>query len=267
MSFTDRWFYRLKPGSDFYDGSWEKAYSLKTPAFSCGSAVSSDGAYLWLSRAFDLYRSPVPCIWTPLPAGSGAGTAADLFGLSSVQYEQNDGRKGTAIIELDNASGVYDDPAAAGIDRGKRLNIFLGYRTNTNEESEAARYFIDNYYFSSDRARALLTIEGIDGWEMLNRCVFPNDVEWNLMSEILSAYDIIGLLVQAIGGTLTYKSRSSLITGFYPHLDIPAGTHLLGVVKRIMSLVPDKLSFFGNDAVIVHPQESDNESVYYHFPS
>jgi len=267
MSFTDRWFYRLKPGTDFYDGSWEKAYSLKTPLFSYGSALAGDGAYLWLSRAYDLYRSPMPCVWTPPAAGSGAGASGTLTGVASVQYGQNEGRKGTAVIELDNSGGIYADPAAAGIDRGKRLNVYLGYRTNTNEESEAARYFIDTYRFSSDKGRALLTVEGIDGWEMLNRSSFPNDVEWNLSAETLSAYDIIGLLVQAIGGTLSYRSRSSLITGFYPHLDIPAGTSFLSVVERIMSLLPDVLYFFGNDAVIVHPQAADMESVFYCFPS
>jgi len=83
----------------------------------------------------------------------------------------------------------------------------------------------------------------------------------------LTAYEIIELLVQAIGGTLTYESRSSKATSFYPCLDVKSGQTAASVLNMILDIIPDKIRWYGNDAVMYYPQATDSPVYYYRGPS
>jgi hypothetical protein len=78
---------------------------------------------------------------------------------------------------------------------------------------------------------------------------------------------LIGKVMQTVGGTLGYKSRSSLITGLYPKIEIGAGESGASVLRRLLNLVPDVIYFFGLDAYIVYPQEGDTIVYKYRFPT
>jgi len=107
----------------------------------------------------------------------------------------------------------------------------------------------------------------VDAWWLLARYQFNKPVEWNIGSDDLTCYQLIEKVVQAIGGTLFYKSRSSLITSLYPRLEVGAGESAAGVLKRLLGMVPDTIYFFGLDGFIVYPQESDTVVYKYRFPA
>ncbi len=258
---THKWFYRLKPGTDFVDNEWQRAQKIVEASFSYGSAIAASSTHLWLSRCNDLYRSPIPCVWTTPTAGTGAGgSPVTLSDLETVQTDEQIGQ-GSCKVILNNANAVYDTLTA--IEKGMRLSIYKGYNA---EESEAGRFFVDNVKYSGGNSLGLVTIDAIDGWTLLERFTFPNDVEWNMESETKTAFQIIEYLVVAIGGTLTGTSKSALIDALYPHLEIPAGTSALSIVRRLLNLLPDKLFFFGNDGYIRYPHAYNNIEARYQFP-
>ena len=95
---------------------------------------------------------------------------------------------------------------------------------------------------------------------------FNKPVEWNVSSDEFTCYQLIEKVMQAVGGTLAYKSRSSLIISLYPKLDVGAGESAASVLRRLLNLVPDVIYFFGLDAYIVYPQEGDTIVYKYRFP-
>jgi len=81
-----------------------------------------------------------------------------------------------------------------------------------------------------------------------------------------TVYDIISDIVGAIGGTLSYESLSSEITTLYPRLEVTAGRTGLEVLDQLLQLVPDKIKWFGNDAVLYYPRTTDSPIYYYKGP-
>jgi hypothetical protein len=80
-------------------------------------------------------------------------------------------------------------------------------------------------------------------------------------------YQLIEKVVQCIGGTLDYVSRSSLMTGLYPRMEFHPGESGAGVLRRLLQLVPDVLRFNGFNAYVLYPQAGDGYSYEYHFPA
>jgi len=72
--------------------------------------------------------------------------------------------------------------------------------------------------------------------------------------------------MDAVGGTLGYRSRSSLITSLYPQLNIHAGESGASVLTRLLNLVTDVIFFFGLAGYIIYPQAGDTAAYKYRFP-
>ena len=89
----------------------------------------------------------------------------------------------------------------------------------------------------------------------------------NIGSDDFTCYDLIEKVMQSIGGMLSYKSRSSLITSLYPKLEVSAGESGASVLRRLLGMVPDVIYFFGLQAYIVHPQEGDSVVYKFKFPA
>ncbi len=268
------WLFRLKPGTDFFDYNWNKASYIDTSA-SRGMALAADpsGEYIWATQTNEVWRTLCPGSWTPPTAGSGAGSLITIPVskvariLEAVDPEQ----PSELTVELDNSKGTYNTPGTspiAEIKRGSRVNLHLGYKTTSGDQlSEAARYFIEGMEYSRDPNTAAFIMHCVDSWGLLQHYQFNKPVEWNIGSDDFTVYQLIEKVMQAVGGTLSYKSRSSLITSLYPRLDIGAGESAASVLRRLLNLVPDVIYFFGLDGYIVYPQAGDTVVYNYKFPT
>jgi hypothetical protein len=174
-------------------------------------------------------------------------------------------------VELDNSRGSYHSPGSGSLSvmkRGSRVNLYIGYKTSAGDDlSEAGRYFIEDWdYGRNEDNRASFTLRCIDAWGLLERYQFNKPVEWNIESDDYTVYGLIELVLGSIGGTLSYKSRSSLITSLSPKLDVHAGESGASVLRRLLALVPDVIFFFGLEGYIVYPQATDSSVYDYKFP-
>jgi len=268
------WLFRLKPGTDFYDYNWNKASSIDTSA-SRGMALAADpsGEYLWATQPNEVWRALCPGSWTPPTAGSGAGSLITIpvSRIARITEAVDPEQPSELEVELDNSKGTYNSPgsgAIAVLKRGARVNLHLGYKTTSGDQlSEAARYFIEAMEYKRDPNISNFIMRCVDAWGLLQRYQFNKPVEWNAGSDDFTCYQLIEKVVQAVGGALSYKSRSSLITSLYPRLEVGAGEAAASVLKRLLNLVPDVIYFFGLDASIVYPQASDSVVYKYKFPS
>ncbi len=255
------WIFRLQPGTDFYDGNWTKADTIPTTA-ACGMSLCADANYLWATQANEVWRAPNPSQWSPPGAGTGAGnrftiTMGEIVSLRELQQE----RGSRLTVELNNSRGRWNTPGEgdlAPLKHGSSINLFVGYRTTEGEEYvETGRYFVDSWTYDRSPGRATFIIEAVDAWGLLERYRFHQPVEWNISGQQYTAYQLIGLVLQAVGGSLSYRSRSSLSTTLYPRLNIRAGQSAAQVLRRLLNMLPDRLRFFGLDATMVYPQADE----------
>jgi hypothetical protein len=267
------WFYRLRPGTEFKDSDWYKAYPLDVIA-TYGLALASDGVYLYAAAPNQVWRTALPGSWSAPAAGSGAGTnyaipAADVL---SVNEKVKDMLPGSLEVVLDNSKGTYNTvgsgPASllASLKRGSQVTLSIGYRSTADLLSVAGKYFIEALGYSRKPGQSLFTIRCLDAWGLLERYAFNRPVEWNAAASDFTVYDLIAKVVAAVGGSLSYKSRSSYIISVYPHLSVNAGENGAVVLRSLLSLVPDVIFFVGLDGYIVYPQASDNPTYWLRFP-
>jgi hypothetical protein len=269
------WLYRLKPGSDFYDYNWNKASYIDASA-SHGMAIAcgpSAEGYIWATQPNEVWRSALPSYWEAPTAGSGAGDKITIpvSKIARIQEAVDPEQPSELQVELDNSKGTYNSPGSgslAVLKRGSRVNLHLGYKTTSGDQlSEAARYFIESYEYKRDPNTQAFLMYCTDAWGLLAHYQFNKPVEWNVSSDEFTCYQLIEKVIQSVGGTLSYKSRSSLITGLYPKLEVSAGESAASVLKRLLGMVPDVLYFFGLEGYIVYPQEGDSVVYKFKFPT
>ena len=266
------WLFRLKPGSDFYDYNWNKASYIDTSA-SHGMAIACDSSYIWATQANEVWRSALPSYWEAPTIGLGAGgkITIPVSRIARIEEAVDPEQPSTLNVELDNSKGTYNIPgsgAIAVIKRGARVNLHLGYKTTTGDQlSEAPRYFIESLEYKRDPNTSAFIMSCIDAWGLLTKYQFNKPVEWNVSSDEFTCYQLIEKVITAVGGTLDYKSRSSLLTSLYPKLEVSAGESAASVLKRLLGMVPDIIYFFGLDGYIVYPQDSDTAVYKFKFPT
>ncbi|OGO03905.1 MAG: hypothetical protein A2Y72_03665 [Chloroflexi bacterium RBG_13_53_26] len=267
------WLYRLKPGTDFIDYNWNKASFIDTSA-SRGMALAADpsGGYIWATQPNEVWRAACVGSWSPPTPGSGAGTKITIpvAKIARIAEAMDPEQPSELVVELDNAKGTYNSPGSgslAVLQRGARVNLHLGYKTTSGDQlSEAARYFIEAMEYKRDPNLSAFIMHCVDAWGLLTRYQFNKPVEWNSGSDDFTCYQLIEKVVQAVGGTLDYKSRSSLITSLYPRLEVGAGESAAGVLKRLLRMVPDVIYFFGLEGFIAYPQSGDTVVYKFRFP-
>jgi len=267
------WIFRLKPNTDFIDYNWSKAGYIDASA-SRGMALAVDpgSEFIWATQPNEVWRSRCSGAWNPPPPGTGAGEKITIpaYRIVGIQERVDPEQPSELTVELDNSRGTFNMPGQgnlAVVKRGSRVNLFIGYKTTAGDQlSECGRYFIEVIEYRRRPNESLFVLHCVDALALLSRYQFNRPVEWNAGSDDFNCYQLMGKVVQAIGGTLSYKSRSSLVTGLYPRLDVSAGESAANVLRRLLSLVPDVIYFFGLDGIIVYPQESDTVVYKYKFP-
>jgi hypothetical protein len=267
------WFYRLNPGTPFKDDDWNRAWPLDVTA-TYGLALCCDGTYLYAAAPNQVWRSALPSSWAPPTAGSGEGTLytitpADIIAIKESVQALSPGK---LEITLDNSKGTYNtlgSGAASAVGKlklGAEVALSVGYRTTTDLLSLAGKYFIENMAYSRSPGNSLFHINCTDAWGMLERYSFNRPVLWNEASDVTTLYDIIELVIKSVGGSLSYVSRSTGITGTYPRLEVHTGENAAVVLRQLLALVPDVIYFIGLTGYIVNPQANDAATYYLRFP-
>jgi len=262
------WLFKLS--GDFIDSNWNKASTIPTGA-GYGMALAQDGTYLWATQANEVWRTALPGSWTPPTPGVGAGALITIpqSQITRINETVRPEQQSSLEVELNNSKGTYDSPGTAPIaeiKRGSRVNLFIGYRTSSDELSECGRYFIESMEYNRAPNKASLTLNCIDAWGLLERYSFNKPVEFNSETDDFTVYELIDKVMDAVGGSLAYKSRSTLITSLYPQLNIHAGESGASVLTRLLNLVTDVIFFFGLAGYIIYPQAGDTASYKYRFP-
>ncbi len=262
------WLFKLS--GDFIDSNWNKASTIPTAA-GYGLALAQDGTYLWATQANEVWRTALPSSWTPPTAGSGAGgkITIPVTNILRINETIKPEQQSSLEVELNNSKGTYDSPGTgdlAVMKRGSRVNLHIGYRTSEDETEELSRYFIESIEYNRAPNRASLTLNCIDAWGLLERYSFNKPVEFNSETDDFTVYALIGKVMDAVGGSLSYKSRSTLITSLYPQLNIHAGESGASVLTRLLNLVTDVIFFFGLAGYIIYPQAGDTAAYKYRFP-
>jgi hypothetical protein len=268
------WFYRLRPGTEFKDSDWYKAYPLEALT-THGLAVASDGTYLYATCPSQAWRTALPGAWTPPAAGAGSGTdyPVPASHVLAVRERVEALAAGTLDVTLDNSRGDYNAAGTgsasllASLKRGSQVTLSIGYKINGSDTvSPAGKYFIEALGYSRKPGESLFTIHAIDAWGLLQRYAFNRPVEWNVAVNQFTVYDLVEKVVQAVGGTLAYKSLSPEITAIYPRMSVNAGQNGAAVLRRLLSLVPDVIFFDGLAGYIVYPQATDAPTYWLRFP-
>jgi len=268
------WFYRLRAGTAFDAMDWDKSWPLNTVATQ-GLALACDGTYIYATAPNQVWRTRLAGSWVPPTPGAGAGTnyALPIADIIAIKETVKSHSASELDVVLSNAASAYDvlgsgDNTAVGkLLRGAQVTLSIGYHTDSDLFSVTGKYFVERLEHSRVPGKNYLTIHAIDAWALLQHYTFNRPIEWNGVYNEKSIYDIAGLILQAVGGTLSYKSRSSYITAIYPHLEITTGENGATVLSQILALVPDVIFFVGLTGYIVYPQVADIKSYSLRFPS
>ena len=149
---------------------------------------------------------------------------------------------------------------------GSELRLSIGYHTSEGDEySEAGRYWVESWEYRRAPNRSTLILNCIDPWALARLWAARYQMRWNSdpLSPEKPVYEILKVVLARLGIKLSYKSRSSLITTFYPDFTISPGDRGDRVIRRLLSFVPDKLFFDGVTAYIVNPKQTDSSAYSY----
>ena len=267
---TQAFFMTPLEGTTFWDNIWARTTGVTTVAVN-GLALAYNSNYLWATASDQIWRCPLPKEWT-ITAGSGAGDTLEIAVAKIIKIEESvdTGQASSLDITFDNSDDYFDSPGSGALSvlsRGSRINLYLGFKIGgVDTTSEYARYFVDNWEYNHEPNASRFVLHCLDAWDLLNKFTFPHYIEFNVATDEYSVYTIIGKLVEAIGGTLTYVNRSSYITSIYPRIEVRPNDTAGNLLRRLLILVPDQIRFLGNNATILYPQTTDTPIYYYAGP-
>jgi len=208
------------------------------------------------------------------------GTAVLDYGHSLLSIKENVVANSTSTLDIvfNNSDKFFDSVGVGQLSTltvGSRVNLFLGYLINTNpvdgeskEYVETNRYFIDSWSYTRVPNSAEFILHCIDAWGLLEKYRFNRKVSFNYSgaTTTYSVYDLIEMLCQAIGGSLSYISRSSFIITFKPLIEVNAGENAANLLRRLLNVTPDEIRFFGNVGYIINPETVEKNAYLFKFP-
>jgi len=231
---------------------------------SYGLRLQSTAGYWWMERPDGVWRAPRPAD-SPLDLTGNIMTVL----LQNVIASPDKSGRGNLVIELNNSKGQYASPGEgelASLRFRSEIVLELGYKTTAGKEtSEAGTYWIDSWEYSSKPNMSRFILTCLDGWGLMDRWSARYQMRWN-KDEVnpKSVWQILYQLLARAGIKLTNtppKPQSSAINNFYPDFTVNPGTAGDTAIRRLLSFVPDRLVFRGQEAFTKNPL-ADEESCY-----
>ena len=236
----------------FTDNLWcePEPFNLSTEY---GLAITHSGSYCWLSTAKGVWRASL--------VESYLDVTADTLAVE-LDTAPNDGR---LLIELRNDDCKYRAPGQDGLAllrNGSQLECNLGYVTAQGKETNIGPVFwLDSWEHASAGGKSSLTLQGVDGWQLLKSWRARYLFRWNKDTDEMPVKQILAFVFGRIGLKLEVKSQSAAAAGFYPDFSINPDDRGDLIIRRLLSFVPDVVFIEGIKAYLVYPQSSD-QAVY-----
>jgi len=245
------WSYSV-PGAGYDDNLWHEPVPFNLSS-DYGLAIAHYADYCWLSSPGGVWRASL--------AEESLELTASVIGMK----QELSHREGRLTLELDNSRGQFASPGEGDLKPlgiGCQIEVSPGYVTSAGSESSPGLAFaIDGYEHTSAAGEASLIIHASDGWSHAGSWIARQQFRWNKAGEELCIKDILAFVLARVGISLEAKSQSAAITGDYPDFTINPENRGEGVLKKLLSLVPDMIFIEGSKAYIVNPSPTD-DSVY-----
>jgi len=232
---------------------------------SYGLRLQSTIDYWWMECPDGVWRAP-------RPADSPLDLTQDIISLQQNVIARPDlSGRGNLVIELNNSKGQYV-PIPSGLRFRSEIVLKLGYKTTAGDEAvDAGTYWIESWEYRSatlqGRASGTSTfiLYCLDGWGLMARWSARYQMRWN-KDEVnpRSVWQILYQLLARAGIKLTNtppKPQSSAINNFYPDFTVNPGTQGDSAIRKLLSFVPDRLVFRGQEAFTKNPL-ADESSCY-----
>jgi len=253
-------------GTYWSDTSFTEPKPFLDIAPTYGLRLQSTAGYWWMEGPDGVWRAP-------RPTDSPLDLTKDIVALSlqNVIASPDLSGRGNLVLELDNSKGQYASPgsgALASLRFRSEIVLKLGYKTTAgNETSEAGTYWIDSWEYSSKPNMSRFILNCLDGWGLMDRWTARYQMRWN-KDEVnpRSVWQILYQLLARAGIKLTNtpaKPQSSAINNFYPDFTVNPGTQGDSAIRRLLSFVPDKLVFRGQEAFTKNPLASESSCYSY----
>ena len=258
-------------GSAFSEMAYTEPKPFLNISSDYGLRLITDNSFWWLERPDGVWRAP-------RTAGEPLELSTDAYSgriLSLTQRCHSERSEESLIIELDNSTGCYATPGQgdlAALKKRSEVVLRLGYKTTQgNEASEAGTYWLDRWEYTSDLGLSTFRLFCIDGWGLADRWSARHQMRWNA-TEVgpKTVWQILKAILARTGILLTNtppKPQSSAINNLCPDFTINPGTGGDAAIKRLLSFVPDKLVFRGQEAFTKNPLASESSCYSYKFPS
>ncbi|PPD58021.1 hypothetical protein [Dehalogenimonas etheniformans] len=230
------------PGASFDACLWTEPQPMDiTGDYGVSIAHSTDSS--WLCSANSVRRAPVDACEIDLTST-----------LIAARYDLTE-TGGKAVIELDN-SNLGPSPAAPG----DEVIVSPGYITDDGAEtSEGLSFTISRI----ERSNGKILIEASDGWQKLKGWRAKNLFRWNASASITSIKDIIAWVVGRVGLRLEVVLASDTIETLCPDFCLNPGADGFSAVRRLLSMVPDRLFIEGSAAYLKNPVADEGPGYAY----
>jgi len=241
-----------------------------------GLRLASTASHWWIERPDGVWQATrTPGDPLVLSTDAYRGRLLSLTQRISSPSKGEGQGEGALTIELDNSTGCYASPGTGDLGALKKrseLVLKLGYKTTEgNLALEAGTYWIDAWEYRSatlqGRASGTSTfvLHSIDGWGLAESWSARHQMRWNATAVgPKTVWQILKAILARVGILLhntPAKPQSSAINNLYPDFAIQAGTSGTAAIRRLLSFVPDKLVFRGQEAFTKDPL-SDEASCY-----
>jgi hypothetical protein len=237
-----------------------------------GLRLQSTAGYWWMERPDGVWRAP-------RPADSPLDLTGDIVSLQqNVVASPTSGGRGNLVIELNNSKGQYASPGVgdlASLRFRSEIVLKLGYKTTAgNETSEAGTYWIDAWEYRSVSLRgagrsnlSTFTLYCLDGWGLMDRWTARYQMRWNKDAvNPKSVWQVLYQLLARVGIRLTNtpsKPQSTAVNNFYPDFTVNPGTDGDSALNKLLTFVPDKLVFRGQEAFTKNPLAGESSCYSY----
>ena len=238
---------------DFAENLWLEAQPFDLSS-EYGLAITHDNSHCWLSCANGVWRAPL--------AAKTLDVKGDILSLK----QETDGFESRLTVELVNDDAKYASlPPPLG--SGCRLNFSPGYLTeNGYEACEGQSYTLRACEYVSSDGAAKLVLHAVNAWDNVSRWRAKQQFRWNYDSQEKSIMNILKFILARAGLRLSVISASGIIESSCPDFNINPGTKGDDAIKKLLSLVPDRLFIEGDTAYLLNPLPEDATVYSYSSP-